>query len=75
MDYQKIIKYILIDKDLKQSTIAEVLKVDRQTISRILNGTSVTNVNTLIDILKVLDCELYIKNGKKEYKVDKVNDN
>ena len=74
MDYKKIIKMILIDKNMKQADIADKTGQDRRTVSRTLNDTSVTNVNTLIDMLDALGCELYIRDGKKEYKLDKVKD-
>lgn len=74
MDYKKIIKYILIDKEMQQTDVARYTGISRKTISRTLNDNSVTNVNTLIDMLNALGCELYVKDGKKEYKLDKVKE-
>ena len=75
MDYKKIIKHILIDKELQQKDIVKNSSMDKKTVSRLLNDKRVTNVNTLIDILDAINCTLYIKdNNDKEYKVDKVKE-
>lgn len=60
MDLTKYIKKILVDKDIKQSDIADKLGVSRSAISGFLSRGDKMSIDSLEGIAAAIDCELDI---------------
>lgn len=65
----EIVKNILTDKKMNQNDLTQLLGMQSQSaVSQALNRN--LKVATLVRFLSALDCELVIRNGNKEFKVD-----
>lgn len=57
MDF-KIIKIKMIEKGYKLNEIAEILKINHNTISRWINGNNINNIEKFIELCKLLDIDI-----------------
>lgn len=69
MKANDIVKSIMAEKGLTQGELTKILGVKSQSgVSQALNRDMRTS--TLVRFLSILDCELVIRHGDKEFKVD-----
>lgn len=60
-DIIKVIKHIMIDKDIRQKDICNYTGWSRSTVSNLFNGrTGSPGLDTILTLCKACDCDLYI---------------